>query len=69
VLGETLQQVQAQQGFAVLLVEHDVELVSSFTERTYALDFGRLIASGPTSSVMASDEVRRAYFGDLGVPR
>jgi branched-chain amino acid transport system ATP-binding protein len=66
-LARTLQDVQAAQGFAILLVEHDVELVSSFTERCYVLDFGCLIASGPTSDVMASDEVRTAYFGDVEV--
>jgi branched-chain amino acid transport system ATP-binding protein len=67
VLARTLQDVQATHGFAILLVEHDVELVSSFTERAYVLDFGCLIASGPTAEVMASDEVRTAYFGDVDV--
>jgi branched-chain amino acid transport system ATP-binding protein len=66
-LARTLQDVQAAQGFAILLVEHDVELVSSFTERSYVLDFGCLIASGTTAEVMASDEVRKAYFGDVEV--
>jgi branched-chain amino acid transport system ATP-binding protein len=66
-LARTLQDVQAAQGFAILLVEHDVELVSTFTERCYVLDFGCLIASGPTADVMASDEVRTAYFGDVEV--
>jgi branched-chain amino acid transport system ATP-binding protein len=66
-LAHTLQDVQAAHGFAILLVEHDVELVSSFTERSYVLDFGCLIASGPTAAVMASDEVRTAYFGDVEV--
>jgi branched-chain amino acid transport system ATP-binding protein len=66
-LARTLQDVQAAQGFAILLVEHDVELVSSFTERCYVLDFGCLIASGTTADVMASNEVRTAYFGDVEV--
>jgi branched-chain amino acid transport system ATP-binding protein len=66
-LARTLQDVQAAHGFAILLVEHDVELVSSFTERCYVLDFGCLIASGTTADVMASDEVRTAYFGDVEV--
>ncbi|MGH9228187.1 MAG: ABC transporter ATP-binding protein [Acidimicrobiales bacterium] len=64
-LARTLQEVQATHSFAILLVEHDVELVSSFTERCYVLDFGCLIASGGTAEVMASDEVRTAYFGDV----
>jgi branched-chain amino acid transport system ATP-binding protein len=64
-LAETLQEVQAEQRFAILLVEHDVELVASFTTRSYVLDFGRLLAHGPTPEVMASDAMRTAYLGDL----
>jgi branched-chain amino acid transport system ATP-binding protein len=66
-LATTLQDVQEAQGFAILLVEHDVELVASFTSRSYVLDFGRLITQGPTKDVLASDEVRAAYIGDLEV--
>jgi branched-chain amino acid transport system ATP-binding protein len=51
----------------MLLVEHDIELVSSFTTRCYVLDFGRTLINGPTSEVMASDEMRHAYLGDLEV--
>jgi branched-chain amino acid transport system ATP-binding protein len=64
-LAETLAEVQAEQGFAILLVEHDVELVAGFTERSYVLDFGRLIAEGITADVMRSDAVRTAYLGDV----
>jgi branched-chain amino acid transport system ATP-binding protein len=62
-LAATLQQVQAEREFAILLVEHDVELVSSFTERSYMLDFGVLIAEGPTREVLADPAVRQAYLG------
>ncbi|MCU1375318.1 MAG: transporter related [Actinomycetia bacterium] len=66
-LAKTLGEVQQEQGFAILLVEHDVEFVSSFTERAYVLDFGRIIMEGPTGEVMASPEVRTAYLGDVEV--
>ncbi|HET6948724.1 MAG TPA: ATP-binding cassette domain-containing protein, partial [Acidimicrobiales bacterium] len=62
-LAQTLRRIQAEQGFAILLVEHDVELVVDFTTRLYVLDFGRLLASGPTREVLASDQVRSAYLG------
>lgn len=65
-LGRTLRAVQEEQGFAVLLVEHDVEFVADFTERTYVLDFGCMIASGPTDEVLDSAAVREAYLGDTG---
>jgi branched-chain amino acid transport system ATP-binding protein len=66
-LAQTLREVQAVQGFAILLVEHDVELVSSFATRSYVLDFGTVITEGPTNEVLASDIVRSAYLGNYEV--
>jgi branched-chain amino acid transport system ATP-binding protein len=64
-LAVTLRAVQHEQGIAVLLVEHDVELVRKLVERVFVLDFGTLIASGPTEAVFANTAVRKAYLGDL----
>jgi branched-chain amino acid transport system ATP-binding protein len=64
-LERTLLTVHRERGLAILLVEHDVELVRSFVQRVYVLDFGTMIASGPTDTVFADDAVRRAYLGDL----
>ena len=64
-LADTLRDVQAERGTAVLLVEHDVEFVRTFSSRLFVLDFGNLIASGPTAEVLADDAVRRAYLGEL----
>lgn len=66
-LAETLRQVQEERGFAILLVEHDIELVASFTTRSYLLDFGCVLVSGPTSEIMVSEEMKRAYLGELEV--
>jgi len=62
-LADTLRSVQAERGFAILLVEHDVELVSDFTERCYVLDFGRQIVSGTTAEVMRDERTLEAYLG------
>jgi branched-chain amino acid transport system ATP-binding protein len=64
-LVETLQQVQRERDTAILLVEHDVEMVQRFATRLYVLDFGTLIASGRTGDVMADANVRRAYLGEM----
>ena len=64
-LAETLRVVRNEQGIAILLVEHDVELVRQLVERVFVLDFGTLIASGPTASVFADTAVRKAYLGDV----
>ncbi len=68
-LAETLRTIQHEKEFAILLVEHDVELVSSFTERAYVLDFGVLIAEGETAQTLASPAVRQAYLGSLELER
>jgi branched-chain amino acid transport system ATP-binding protein len=61
----TLQAIQRERGTAILLVEHDIEMVQAFASRLYVLDFGELIASGPTASVMDDEAVRKAYLGEL----
>jgi len=55
--------VKEERGFAVLLVEHDVEMVQRLVSRLYVLDFGTLIASGDTADVFADAAVRKAYLG------
>ena len=64
-LAERLATVQQDYEFAVLLVEHDVEMVQSLVTRLYVLDFGTLIASGPTDDVLGDAAVRKAYLGDV----
>jgi ABC-type branched-subunit amino acid transport system ATPase component len=51
----------------VLLVEHDIELVTTVCDRVYVLDFGRLIFEGPVGEATASDAVRAAYLGSAAV--
>ena len=64
-LAERLATVQQQHEFAVLLVEHDVEMVSNLVTRLFVIDFGTMIASGSTVDVLGNEAVRRAYLGDL----
>jgi sulfate-transporting ATPase len=51
-------------GFAVLLVEHDMNFVMSVCDELVVLDFGRQIASGPPAEVRNDRAVIAAYLGE-----
>jgi branched-chain amino acid transport system ATP-binding protein len=63
-LGRVIRAIPENTGAQVILVDHDMSLVSGCCERTAVLDFGRLIASGPTAEVLRDERVVRAYLGD-----
>ena len=47
----------------MILVDHDMSLVSACCQTTAVVDFGRLIASGPTADVLRDEQVMCAYLG------
>ncbi|WP_051098270.1 ABC transporter ATP-binding protein [Sporichthya polymorpha] len=61
--GEILRDYVAESGVGILLVEHDMALVSGICSYIYVLDFGRLIHQGPTAEALASPIVLEAYLG------
>jgi ABC-type branched-subunit amino acid transport system ATPase component len=56
-----------QTGALTILVDHDMALVSAVCTTTAVLDFGKLIASGPTAAVLRDEHVMRAYLGTAEV--
>ncbi|MFE7559351.1 ABC transporter ATP-binding protein [Kitasatospora sp. NPDC057500] len=51
----------ADDGMALLLVEHDPDLVSELADTVYAMADGRVVAAGPTTAVLADPRVIRAW--------
>ena len=66
-MGEVIRQIPEHTGALTILVDHDMGLVSSCCEKTAELDFGKLIASGPTAEVLRDERVIRAYLGTESV--
>jgi branched-chain amino acid transport system ATP-binding protein len=62
-LVSTIRRAVAELGVAVLVVEHDMTSVRALADRTTVLDFGSVIASGPTADVLADARVAAAYLG------
>lgn len=50
-------------GIAIVLVEHDVRMVTGLCPRIAVLDHGEKIADGPAQEVMRDERVLEAYFG------
>jgi branched-chain amino acid transport system ATP-binding protein len=62
-LTQVLRTIQRERGMALLLVEHDLDMVGEVVDRTIVMDLGTVIAEGPFDSVMADPAVRLAYLG------
>jgi ABC-type branched-subunit amino acid transport system ATPase component len=62
-MGQVIRRIPEHMGALVILVDHDMSLVSACCEITAVLDFGRLIAAGPTEEVLRDEQVMRAYLG------
>jgi branched-chain amino acid transport system ATP-binding protein len=61
-LGELLQRL-AEQGRAVLMVEHDMDLVMGVCDLIHVLEFGRVIATGTAAEIRSDRKVQAAYLG------
>ncbi|MCZ4551291.1 ABC transporter ATP-binding protein [Gordonia rubripertincta] len=59
----TLLRTIADRGAAILLVEHDMELVMAVCDQVFVLDLGKIIASGPPEVIRQDEKVLAAYLG------
>ncbi|MBE5837156.1 ABC transporter ATP-binding protein [Butyrivibrio sp.] len=62
-LMETIALVRREFDMTILLIEHDMKLVSGICEKLTVLNFGRVLCQGETKEVLADPEVIKAYLG------
>jgi branched-chain amino acid transport system ATP-binding protein len=60
---ETLRRLNAEQGTTILLVEQNANQALKLADRGYVLENGRIVLSGTAASLLASEEVKKAYLG------
>ena len=63
-LMDTIRFVRDHFDMTILLIEHDMKLVSGICEELTVLNFGRVLAQGETSEVLHNPEVIKAYLGE-----
>ena len=63
-LMDTIRFVREHFEMTILLIEHDMKLVSGICEELTVLNFGRVLCQGKTSDVLNNPEVIKAYLGE-----
>jgi branched-chain amino acid transport system ATP-binding protein len=63
-LNEFLLELRAEEGIAVLLIEHDMSVVMGISDHVIVLDYGRKIADGTAAAIRADPDVIKAYLGE-----
>ena len=63
-LMETIHFVRDEFDMTILLIEHDMKLVSGICEKLTVLNFGQVLAEGATGDVLHDPQVIKAYLGE-----
>ena len=63
VMGPVLRRLAGEMGCGILVIEHDLPLITALADRLVAMDLGTVIATGTPTQVIEHPEVVRAYLG------
>ncbi len=61
-----VRRVQQEGNKTVLLVEHNMAIVMSLSDKISVMHYGQLLAEGSPAAIAANEEVQKAYLGTLG---
>lgn len=68
-LGPVLRRLRDEMGASLLVIEHDIPLISSISDRLVALDQGAVLAEGPPADVLNHADVIESYLGNNAAAR
>ncbi len=63
-LEDLVQQIRKQFKLSILLIEHDMNMVMSMSDRIYVMEYGSRIAAGTPEEIRQNPDVIRAYLGE-----
>ena len=63
-LDALITRIRDEEGISILLIEHDMKLVMSLSDRIFVVDYGKKIAHGVPQEVRDNPAVIKAYLGE-----